>query len=94
MGAVHHHAQAAERLAGRHGIRVADLPDRDQDVKRRYDPEARVLTLSPLLNSGQRAFQLATHLASVELAGPIEQIVTEGMAQLADSGRRGDGPQR
>jgi hypothetical protein len=64
-------------LARRHGIRVADLPDRDQDVKRRYDPEARVLTLSPLLNSGQRAFQLATHLASAEMSAEIDQIVTE-----------------
>ena len=56
---------------------MADLPDGDQGVKRRYDPEARVLALSPLLNSGQRAFQLATHLASVELAGEIDQIVAE-----------------
>src|SRR3984957_10960437 len=66
-----------ERLARQHGIRVADLPDRDQDVKRRYDTAARALALSPLLNSGQRAFQLATHLASVELAGEIDEIVTE-----------------
>ena len=56
---------------------MADLPDGDQAVKRRYDPEARVLALSPLLNSGQRAFQLATHLASVELAAEIDQIVAE-----------------
>ena len=61
-------AGITDRLARWHGIRVADLPDRDQGVKRRYDPEARVLSLSPLLNSGQRAFQLATHLASVEMA--------------------------
>jgi predicted transcriptional regulator/transcriptional regulator with XRE-family HTH domain len=70
-------AGITERLARRHGIRVADLPDRDQAVKRRYDPEARVLTLSPLLNSGQRAFQLATHLASLEMSAQIDQIVTE-----------------
>ena len=65
-------AGITERLARRHGLRVADLPDGDQGVKRRYDPQARVLALSPLLNSGQRAFQLATHLASVELAGEID----------------------
>src|ERR1700722_11492026 len=70
-------AGITERLARRHGLRVVDLPDGDQGVKRRYDPEARVLALSPLLNSGQRGFQLATHLASVELAGEIDQIVTE-----------------
>jgi XRE family transcriptional regulator, fatty acid utilization regulator len=66
-----------ERLARRHGIRVADLPADDQGVKRRYDADARVLALSPLLNSGQRAFQLATHLASLELSAEIDKIVTE-----------------
>src|SRR6202020_399444 len=70
-------AGITERLARQHGLRVAGLPDGDQGVKRRYDPEARVLALSPLLNSGQRAFQLATHLASVELAAEIDQIVAE-----------------
>ena len=78
-------AGITERLARRHGIRVADLPDRDQDVKRRYDPGARVLVLSPLLNSGQRAFQLATHLASVELAAEIDQIVTEANLSGGDA---------
>jgi XRE family transcriptional regulator, fatty acid utilization regulator len=70
-------AGITERLARRHGIRVTDLPAGDQQVKRRYDPAARELALSPLLNPGQRAFQLATHLAYVELAGPISQIVSE-----------------
>ncbi len=70
-------AGITERLARRHGIRVTDLPAGEAEVKRRYDPAARVLALSPLLNPGQRAFQLATHLASVELAGQIGQIVTE-----------------
>ena len=70
-------AGIAHRLARRHGIRVADLPAGEQDVKRRYDPEARVLMLSPLLASGQRAFQLATHLAAMEVSAEIDQIVTE-----------------
>jgi XRE family transcriptional regulator, fatty acid utilization regulator len=67
----------ASRLASRHGIRVADLPASDSQVKRRFDPASGVLALSPLLNPGQRAFQLATHLASIELADQIEQIVAE-----------------
>jgi predicted transcriptional regulator/transcriptional regulator with XRE-family HTH domain len=70
-------AGIASRLAGRHRIRVADLPAGERDIKRRYDPGSRVLGLSPLLNAGQRAFQLATHLASVELAGEMDEIVTE-----------------
>ena len=70
-------AGIADRLARRHGIRVVVLPAAEQDVKRRYDPAARVLGLSPLLNPGQRAFQLATHLAAVEMSEPIEAIVAE-----------------
>jgi hypothetical protein len=66
-----------DRLKRRHGIQVAELPVSDQGVKRRYDPESRVLALSPLLNSGQRAFQLATHLASIEMTGQIDQIVDD-----------------
>ena len=33
--------------------------------------------LSPLLASGQRAFQLATHLAAMEVSAEIDQIVTD-----------------
>ena len=66
-----------ERLARRHGIRVTGLPAGEGDVKRRYDAGTRVLALSPLLNPGQRAFQLATHLASVEMSEQIDEIVTE-----------------
>jgi predicted transcriptional regulator/plasmid maintenance system antidote protein VapI len=45
---------------------VADLEAGEENsVKRRFDAEARVLRLSPLLSPGQRAFQLATHLALV-----------------------------
>jgi predicted transcriptional regulator len=70
-------AGITERLARRHGIRVTDLPAGDEEVKRRYDPAARELALSRLLDPGQRAFQLATHLGYVELAGTIGQIVSE-----------------
>ena len=66
-----------ERLARRHGIRVTDLPAGQGDVKRRYDAATRVLALSPLLNPGQRAFQLATHLASVEMTEQIDEIVSD-----------------
>lgn len=65
-----------ERLASRHDTKVVDLADGDvAGTHRRYDPAARILSLSPLLDYGQRAFQLATHLAFVEAAEPIEEIV-------------------
>ncbi|HEY6479685.1 MAG TPA: short-chain fatty acyl-CoA regulator family protein [Streptosporangiaceae bacterium] len=65
------------RLGRRHSIRVTDLPADEREIKRHYEPATRELALSPLLNAGQRAFQLATHLATVELAEEIDQIVTE-----------------
>nr|WP_240037550.1 short-chain fatty acyl-CoA regulator family protein [Glycomyces paridis] len=53
-------------LRERYGVTVADLAAGDAErAKRRYDAETRVLRLSPLLAPGQRAFQLATHLALV-----------------------------
>ncbi len=74
-----------QRLGRRHGIRVADLPAGDQRVKRRYDPDARLLMLSPLLASGQRAFQLATHLAAMEVSEEIDQIVADASMSGEDA---------
>ena len=70
-------AGITDLLARQHGIRVTDLPAGDQPVKRSYDAPTRVLALSPLLNPNQRAFQLATQLAWLELTGEIDQIVAE-----------------
>ncbi|WP_374199597.1 short-chain fatty acyl-CoA regulator family protein [Glycomyces sp. YM15] len=63
-------------LADRHGTVVAALgADEQAGAKRRFDPDGRVLRVSPLLTSGQRAFQLATHLALVEHADLIDGLV-------------------
>ncbi|GAA5197321.1 short-chain fatty acyl-CoA regulator family protein [Rugosimonospora acidiphila] len=64
-----------QRLA-RHGTTVVDLPAAESmRLKRRFDPDRDVLALSAQLNPGQRAFQLATHLAMVEFADQIEDVV-------------------
>ncbi|WP_106363399.1 short-chain fatty acyl-CoA regulator family protein [Glycomyces artemisiae] len=56
----------ARLLHDRYGTVVVDLEAGEANrVKRRFDPDARVLRVSPLLSPGQRAFQLATHLALV-----------------------------
>ena len=68
----------ARVLADRHGTVVADLaPGEQGSAKRRFDPEGRVLRLSPLLTAGQRAFQIATHLALAGHAGLIDDLVAE-----------------
>jgi predicted transcriptional regulator/transcriptional regulator with XRE-family HTH domain len=70
-------AGLTRRLRERHAITVTDLPEPEaRTFKRCYDPGSRELALSPLLDDGQRAFQLAAHLAGIELAGHIDEIVT------------------
>jgi predicted transcriptional regulator/transcriptional regulator with XRE-family HTH domain len=71
-------AGIAERLTALYGTQLVDLSDEDaSDTQRRYDPEGRVLALSPPLDPGQRAFQLATHLAFVEAGDQLDQIVAD-----------------
>lgn len=54
----------ARLLRERFGVSVADLEAGEGlRIKRRFEPDAGILRLSPLLTPGQRAFQLATHLA-------------------------------
>lgn len=54
-------------LRARHGIRLieADI-DSEDHLRRRFDGEARTITLPERLSSAQRAFQLATQLAFIE----------------------------
>jgi XRE family transcriptional regulator, fatty acid utilization regulator len=66
------------RLRGAHRVNVTELGGESGTAKRRYDPVTRTLALSPRLTPAQRAFQLATHLALVELRSEIDQIVDDG----------------
>jgi predicted transcriptional regulator/transcriptional regulator with XRE-family HTH domain len=64
------------RLAERHAVSVTDLPELEAATfRRRYDPGRREIALSSLLDDGQRAFQLAAHLAGLELGEQIEAVV-------------------
>jgi len=68
-------------LNERHDTTVADLaPDEQARTKRRFDPDGRVLRLSPLLTPGQRAFQLATHLALAAHAGLIDDLAAADLS--------------
>ncbi|WP_233901970.1 ImmA/IrrE family metallo-endopeptidase [Paracoccus denitrificans] len=61
-----------DRLAGRHGIRIATDPD--GAALRRYDPATRILRLAEHLNAGQQAFQIATQLAFLEEGEVIDRL--------------------
>ncbi|THF65454.1 ImmA/IrrE family metallo-endopeptidase [Pseudothauera nasutitermitis] len=81
----------AERLTRIHGIAVDGTPrgdagatgaaealDGEHAPLREFDAARRILRLSPLLDAGQRAFQMATQLALLEAREEIEGLVEEG----------------
>ena len=79
-------AGLAGRLREHHGITVTELAASDAGTfRRRYDPGRRELAVSPLLDDGQRAFQLAAHLAGLELAEHIEAIVSAATLPAAET---------
>jgi len=69
-------ADLTEYLARRHGLRVVlDAAEGEDDgPQRRYDPTNRVLHLSSHLRPGQRAFQMATQLAFLEMNAELRRI--------------------
>ncbi|MFD2235644.1 short-chain fatty acyl-CoA regulator family protein [Phaeospirillum tilakii] len=76
-----------ERLLGeRHGVTVTWAETDGADLNRRYDADHRVLRLSRVLSSGQRAFQLATQLAFLDQAPLIARLTDD--PHLADSDAR------
>jgi hypothetical protein len=69
-------AGLANRLRSRHGVAVVDLSGEARaDVQRRFDAATMTLAVSPLLSPGQRAFQLATHVAFLEATEVIDEVV-------------------
>ncbi|MCA1298603.1 short-chain fatty acyl-CoA regulator family protein [Stappia indica] len=72
-----------DRLAGRHGIRVA-LEERAQTL-RRFDRAAGILHLSTRLAPGQQAFQMATQLALLEQGAEIERLVEGACMDSAEA---------
>lgn len=63
----------ARRLADQHGVTVETPPERTA-WQRRYDAASRTLSLSPQLEPGQRAFQMAVQLAFLELRPTLDRM--------------------
>ncbi|MCX5379724.1 short-chain fatty acyl-CoA regulator family protein [Streptomyces sp. NBC_00091] len=66
----------SERLADRHGVRLAAGSDR----LHHFDDRARVLHLSGRLRPGQRAFRMATQLALLEYGDELDRQAAEDFA--------------
>lgn len=74
------------RLHSSHSVRVERVDGSVPPDKRRYDPDARRLTLSAQLSAGQQAFQMGTQLALLELGGHIDELTS--VRELADEQAR------
>lgn len=66
-------AGLVDRLAGRHGIRLAQ----GEGSLRSYDPAERILRLAAHLSPGQMAFQIATQLAFLEQGEQISRLAED-----------------
>ena len=71
----------AERLASRHGIRIVVESGADAEtgrtLLRRFDADRRLLRLDPQLSPGQRAFQMATQLAFLEVDPVLRRLIAD-----------------
>lgn len=81
-------AAISDRLQREHGVRVmmSGAEEVTGEVQRSYDPDSRVLRLSPHLGAGQTAFQVATQLAFLEQRQAIDAIVAA--SPFSDAGSR------
>jgi predicted transcriptional regulator/transcriptional regulator with XRE-family HTH domain len=73
----------AERLRGRHGVRVAVGPL--DGALRRYDPAARLLSLSETLPRESRGFQMAFQLLLLEAWEPVDRLVRDAAPTTPDA---------
>lgn len=71
-------------LDEKHGLRVS-FETGDGVDQRRYEPGSRLLRVSARLNDSQRAFQLATQLAFLELNDTIRQLASEAARGSAET---------
>lgn len=65
-------------LSNTFGVRVADLPDTENRVVRRFDPDSRVLELSKMLRADGRNFQAAHQIGLLAAEREIDALVEEG----------------
>lgn len=65
-----------DRLLQVHGVRIVEQGAGDEsNAVRQYDSQSRVVILSPRLDEGQQAFQLATQLAFLEQKILLDQLL-------------------
>lgn len=69
----------AQRLHGKHGVRVVKADTHAEAAAQRvYDHASRTLQLSPALEPGQAAFQMATQIAFLEMDDVLQTLARQG----------------
>lgn len=70
----------SDRLLQVHGVRIVEKsPGDETNAVRQYDSQTSIVTLSPRLDEGQQAFQLATQLAFLEQKHLLDQLLEKTM---------------
>ncbi|TQF69423.1 XRE family transcriptional regulator [Rhodococcus spelaei] len=70
--------EIAKRLQLVHDVQIVQRIDLGEGVLHRFDPDARVLEISPHLSGGQKVFKFAAELAYLECGDLIDKLVDEG----------------
>lgn len=70
--------EIARRLETVHDVQIVKRIDLGENVLHRYNPDTRVLEISPHLSRGQQVFKFATELAYLEHGELIDKLVAEG----------------
>ncbi|MFD4181133.1 short-chain fatty acyl-CoA regulator family protein, partial [Rhodococcus sp. NPDC058514] len=70
--------ESARRLETVHDVQIVQRIDLGEGVLHRYDPESRVLEISPHLSGGQKVFKFAAELAYLECGDLLNKMVDEG----------------
>ncbi len=69
-----------------HGVRVRiTRTEADRDVLRRYEPDKKILSLSELLPTRSRTFQLAHQIGLLTLKAPLQRLSADPMLTSDDS---------
>ncbi|KAA0022248.1 acetate metabolism transcriptional regulator RamB [Antrihabitans cavernicola] len=70
--------EIAKRLRSVHDVQIVQRIDMGESVLHRYDPDERVLEISPHLSGGQKLFKFAAELAYLEYGDLLQRLVDEG----------------
>ncbi|OZD72547.1 XRE family transcriptional regulator [Rhodococcus sp. 05-340-1] len=70
--------EIAKRLRTVHDVQIVNRIDLGENVLHRFDPQTRVLEISPHLSGGQKVFKYAAELAYLECGDLLKKMADEG----------------